>query len=177
MLKWFNNLEPRLMGETVSKMERKVCRKSDLVFFVNDKPSANGEVHEIWNNEYNLHFYVYINNIQEAILFQTKEELSSFWETGNIDESRAFQTDLHTYKSGNLFGWFIKNKIFGFEIPNEDIHFGHLGNGTTVWDSFRESSEGDYVQLAHISTAGVIEWYDDNISDEGRAEILNFARS
>lgn len=57
----------------------------------------------------------------------------------------------------------------------EDLGFGSLGNGITVWDKTRERS-GDYAKVAHIATDRKIEYTHLPISEEQRAEVERYAR-
>lgn len=56
----------------------------------------------------------------------------------------------------------------------ETIHFGHMGNGVTVWDSSREVNH-DYPTVAHISYERTVS-YRETVSPEARRRIENFAR-
>lgn len=56
----------------------------------------------------------------------------------------------------------------------EDIHFGSMGNGITVWDASR-MHRGDYLTVAHIDYNRAIKYYA-HVSAEARNRIENFAR-
>ncbi len=58
----------------------------------------------------------------------------------------------------------------------ENLGFGHLGNGVTVWDSNREKNN-DYLAVAHISTQGVVSYRKCKLSIEARNEIECFAEN
>ncbi|MGL4805154.1 MAG: hypothetical protein ACRC26_02270 [Bacteroidales bacterium] len=88
---------------------------------------------------------------------------------------RIIETDIDTYNDDNRLSWLIKTEYLGYEIPKEDLGFGKKGNGVTVWDRFREKYN-DYLSVAHISTDGKIEYYEE-ISEEGKARIEAFAKN
>lgn len=52
--------------------------------------------------------------------------------------------------------------------------FAHRGNGIGVCDRSREEN-GDYKQIAHISTDREIKWYSQRVSPAHRAEIEGYA--
>lgn len=56
----------------------------------------------------------------------------------------------------------------------ENLGFGHLGNGVTVWDSNRERNN-DYLAVAHISEQGTVTYYNCALSIEAKKEIELFA--
>lgn len=60
------------------------------------------------------------------------------------------------------------------KLKVENLGFGCLGNGTTVWDRTREKNN-DYIQIAHITDAGVISWRKVTISKEQKEHIEAFA--
>jgi len=57
----------------------------------------------------------------------------------------------------------------------EDLGFGSLGNGVTVWDRNREKNN-DYLTVAHISRERVITFYDKQLSTGAKKDIREFAR-
>lgn len=57
----------------------------------------------------------------------------------------------------------------------ENLGFGHLGNGVTVWDRTREDN-GDYLTVAHISYDRTVSYYVKDISKEDKAKIERFAK-
>ena len=52
--------------------------------------------------------------------------------------------------------------------------FGHLGNGVTVCDRNR-MEYGDYMTVAHIANHRKIKYYTQDLSDEEKIEIEEFA--
>ena len=58
----------------------------------------------------------------------------------------------------------------------ENLGFGRLGNGVTVWDSNREDNN-DYLAVAHISNQRVVSYRKCKISNEARNEIECFAEN
>jgi hypothetical protein len=56
----------------------------------------------------------------------------------------------------------------------EEIHFGFMGNGITVWDAGR-TRNGDYLTVAHISYERSVKFYED-VSPGARRQIENFAK-
>lgn len=61
------------------------------------------------------------------------------------------------------------------EYKVEDLGFGHLGNGVTVWDRSRERN-GDYLTVAHISRERKIDWHA-KVSPAQKERIEEFART
>lgn len=59
-------------------------------------------------------------------------------------------------------------------IMKEDIHFGFMGNGITVWDASR-TRNGDYLTVAHIDYNRTVKYYG-QVSPEVKNRIENFAR-
>ncbi|HML66093.1 MAG TPA: hypothetical protein PKC55_14775 [Dysgonomonas sp.] len=57
----------------------------------------------------------------------------------------------------------------------EDLGFGTLGNGVTVWDRIRKE-HGDYLTVAHISRQRKVTFYDKQLSTGARKAIFSFAR-
>lgn len=55
----------------------------------------------------------------------------------------------------------------------EELHFGHMGNGITVWDSSREINH-EYPTVAHIAYDRSVTYYED-VSPEARQRIEHFA--
>lgn len=88
---------------------------------------------------------------------------------------KIIETDIDTYNDDNCLSWLIKTEYLGYEMPKEDLGFGEKGNGVTVWDRFREK-DNDYLRVAHISTDGKIEYFED-ISEEGKERIEAFAKN
>lgn len=56
----------------------------------------------------------------------------------------------------------------------EEIHFGFMGNGITVWDASR-TRNGDYLTVAHISYERSVKFYED-VSPGARRQIEIFAK-
>ena len=56
----------------------------------------------------------------------------------------------------------------------ENLMFGHWGNGVTVCDRNRMEN-GDYMTVAHISYHRNINYYTDSLSDSAKSEIEDFA--
>lgn len=59
-------------------------------------------------------------------------------------------------------------------MKNQDLCFGYLGNGITVFDKSREKW-GDYKTVAHISERGHVKYYAD-VSPEWKEIIEREAR-
>jgi len=60
-------------------------------------------------------------------------------------------------------------------MKTEKLNFGHLGNGVTVWDSNR-LEYNDYMTVAHIGHDRTITYYTDELSDDAKMSIENFAK-
>lgn len=58
---------------------------------------------------------------------------------------------------------------------DEDLSFGSLGNGVTVWDKKRQK-HGDSRIVAHISRQRKIRFYISDLSDEAKKAIRRFAK-
>lgn len=58
---------------------------------------------------------------------------------------------------------------------NEDLSFGSLGNGVTVWDKKRQK-HGDSLIVAHISRERNVKFYTNDLSDEAKKAIHRFAK-
>jgi hypothetical protein len=56
----------------------------------------------------------------------------------------------------------------------ENLMFGHLGSGVTVFDGNRLKNS-DYLTVAHISYQREIKYYTRDLSDEAKNQIENFA--
>jgi hypothetical protein len=56
-----------------------------------------------------------------------------------------------------------------------ELGYGHLGNGTTVWNKFEEEN-GDYKTVAHIENDGEVKIYDKDMPSYIREEIKRVAR-
>lgn len=56
----------------------------------------------------------------------------------------------------------------------DEIHFGSMGNGITVWDAAR-TRNGDYLTVAHIDYNRTVKYYE-KVSQEAKNRIENFAR-
>lgn len=57
----------------------------------------------------------------------------------------------------------------------EELSFGSLGNGVTVWDKKRRKY-GDSLIVAHISRERKVEFYTKSLSDEAKKVIRRFAK-
>jgi hypothetical protein len=57
-----------------------------------------------------------------------------------------------------------------------EIHYGHKGNGLTVWNMLEEKY-GDYVTVAHISPEREVTFYDKDMPDDVKAQIEQIART
>ena len=55
-----------------------------------------------------------------------------------------------------------------------DLGFGYMGNGTTVWNRLEEV-DYDYKTIAHISSDGGTVKYYENVPDEVRKRIEDYA--
>ena len=58
-----------------------------------------------------------------------------------------------------------EEKADSAEAPAFDIGMGYLGNGLTVWNRAVEEN-GDYQNIAHISSEGEIRYYVDGLPDD-----------
>jgi hypothetical protein len=76
----------------------------------------------------------------------------------------------------------VKKMLFGRKseavfLEGEDLGFGHLGNGITVFDRSREE-HGDYKKVAHISAhynKHEIKYYDKKLSSSAKKQIKKAA--
>ena len=59
-------------------------------------------------------------------------------------------------------------------MKTENLFFGHLGNGVTVYDINRLECN-DYMTVAHIDYHRTIKYYTKNLSDNAKREIEDFA--
>lgn len=59
-------------------------------------------------------------------------------------------------------------------MKKEEIHFGSMGNGITVWDAVR-TRNGDYLTVAHISYDRKVT-FREKVSPGARRRIENFAK-
>jgi hypothetical protein len=59
-----------------------------------------------------------------------------------------------------LGAFFLLRKTGGINGTNEknDLGFGFLGNGLTVWDK-NQTQNGDYKTVAHITNGGLVKLY------------------
>ncbi|WP_185154004.1 hypothetical protein [Dysgonomonas sp. ZJ709] len=57
----------------------------------------------------------------------------------------------------------------------EDLGFGHMGNGITVWDR-NQLESNDFKTVAHIGYEREISYYDENLTEEAITRIENFAK-
>jgi len=55
-----------------------------------------------------------------------------------------------------------------------DIGFGRLGSGITVWNRLQIEND-DYKTIAHISDRGLVNFYDENLPDTVKLQIMNMA--
>ena len=60
------------------------------------------------------------------------------------------------------------------ETPKYDLGYGHLGNGVTVWNRLEEE-HGDYKTIAHIDPDRTVTFYDENVPEDVRAQIMEVA--
>lgn len=57
-----------------------------------------------------------------------------------------------------------------------NLMYCSMGNGITIADRSREE-HGDYMKVAHISRQRKVKYYDNNLSDEAKAEIEEYAET
>ncbi|WP_230201895.1 hypothetical protein [Bacteroides neonati] len=79
------------------------------------------------------------------------------------------------YDNDLLLERFVKVHFMGLTVPQEELMFGHLGNGVTVCDRLREEN-GDYLTVAHISYERGVTYYK-TVSEEGKQRIERFAQA
>ncbi len=73
----------------------------------------------------------------------------------------------------------IKNTMHDKEDKLEkqyELGFGHLGNGLSVWNRFEEKNN-DYVKVAHIDFDRTIKFYDEQMPEHIKAEIIKVAQT
>ena len=61
-------------------------------------------------------------------------------------------------------------------MKTENLMFGHLGNGITVCDRNR-LKYNDYMTVAHIDYHRAIKYYTEDLSDNAKREIEDFANA
>lgn len=59
-------------------------------------------------------------------------------------------------------------------MKTRELHFGHLGNGVTVYDVNNEKN-GDYETVAHIRPNRTVKFYTNKLTTSEKKQILNFA--
>lgn len=59
-------------------------------------------------------------------------------------------------------------------MKTRELHFGHLGNGVTVYDVNNEKN-GDYETVAHIRQDRSVKFYTNQLTTSETNRILNFA--
>ena len=89
---------------------------------------------------------------------QTFEKYKSLMEQGRLYEKAS------DYKVNSP----VKRK------PEYDLGFGHLGNGTTVWNRL-QIENNDYKTIAHISYRGQVNFYDENLPANIKLQIMDMA--
>jgi antirestriction protein ArdC len=57
-----------------------------------------------------------------------------------------------------------------------ELNYGHMGNGLTVWNCLEERG-GDYVTVAHIASDRTVKFYDENLPDSIKEQILHEAKT
>ncbi|GHV33660.1 hypothetical protein FACS1894187_02550 [Synergistales bacterium] len=57
-----------------------------------------------------------------------------------------------------------------------DLAYGHLDNGLSVWNRLQEEA-GDYKKVAHINPDRTVKFYDENLPNNLKKEILHEART
>ncbi len=77
----------------------------------------------------------------------------------NTPNFKDYEMNLYTNDEGKEF-------VFGY---------GSKGNGTVVWN-FLEEVDGDYKTVGHISETGVVNWLDNEMPDNAKAEIHRRAK-
>ena len=136
-----------------------------------NKPSEVIEYLTLTVGNQGQHFVAYRKGNGYVKLF-TNEAFSE-WYCKDNEKVPSQDITQETYDNDLLLERFVKVHFMGLIVPQEELMFGHLGNGVTVCDRLREEY-GDYMKVAHISTDREITYYN-TISDEGRMRIERFA--
>ncbi|MDE3185125.1 MAG: JAB domain-containing protein [Bacteroidota bacterium] len=89
---------------------------------------------------------------------QTFEKYKSLMEQGRLYEE---STDYNVNKTGNV-------------NTEYELGFGRLGSGITVWNRHQIEND-DYKTIAHISDRGQVNFYDENLPDTVKLQIMNMA--
>lgn len=103
-----------------------------------------------------------------AFVCQTFEKYKSLIQQNRLYETTPdYHTDLPKINDTKF------NMAAGLETQY-DIAFGHKGSGITVWDR-QQIENGDYKTIAHIPDSGKVYFYDNNLPDNIKRQIRNFA--
>lgn len=119
------------------------------------------------------HFVAYIKGNGFVKLF-TNEAFSE-WYCKDNEQIPSHDITQDIFDNNLLLERIVKVHFMGLTVPQEELMFGHLGNGVTVCDRLREEN-GDYMKVAHISYERGIIYYN-TISEEGKQRIERFAQA
>lgn len=123
--------------------------KADIRFYKELKADLN-------NLEINLHDVIECES--SAFVCQTFDKYKSLVQEGLLYEMET------NYKTN-------KSKIMNTQF---ELGFGHLGNGTTVWNRL-QMENNDYKTIAHISDNGQVAFYDNNLPEDVKKQISDMA--
>ncbi len=92
----------------------------------------------------------------------------------NRPNFKDYEMSLYTNDEGKefVFGYGSKGRMHD---PSSKSKIYDQGNGTTVWN-FLEEVDGDYKTVGHISETGVVNWLDNEMPDNAKAEIHRRAK-
>lgn len=103
-----------------------------------------------------------------AFVCQTFDKYKSL-----TQQSRLYETPLDYNNNPSKINETKSNIADGLETQH-DIAFGHLGSGVTVWDR-QQFENNDYKIIAHISDNGQVNFYDNNLPEEVKKQIMDKA--
>lgn len=138
-----------------------------------NKPSEVIEYLILTVGDQKQHFVAYIKGNGFVKLF-TNEAFSE-WYCKDNEEIPSHDITQDVFDNDLLLERIVKVHFMGLTVPQEELMFGHLGNGVTVCDRLREEN-GDYMKVAHISYERGITYYN-TISEEGKQRIERFVQA
>lgn len=105
--------------------------------------------------------------------FENRRLIEDFgiWSSGYVEYAKPLSVD-----DLNKFDLMLYNPpiVSRDTLKAYSLGFGHLGNGTTVWNRLEEEA-GDYKTVAHISPEGEITFYDKEMPQEAIDKIQAMA--
>ncbi len=138
-----------------------------------NKPSEAIEYLTLRVGEQRQHFVAYLKGNGYVKLFTNEAFLE--WYCKDNEETPSQDIMQEVYDNELLLERFVKVHFMGLTVPQEELMFGHLGNGVTVCDRLRDEN-GDYMTVAHISYERGITYYN-TVSEEGKQRIERFAQA